>query len=164
MRCEQDVLQLQQIGMDGRLVLVDIQRRARDQVLLKRPRQSGFVDHRPPGCVDEIRGPLHPRQRTLVDQMPRLWRERHVQRDDVGRVQQPIQRHVFPGRVGGWQAVVTARRKDDAHAERRRPDGDCARDPAGADQAKLLPSELRPEHEVERPSLPLPAPHEALTF
>ena len=63
------------------------------QVLLQRPRQRRLVDHRPARRVDQIRRSLHARQRPLVDQVPRLGRQRHVQRNDVRRVQQAIERH-----------------------------------------------------------------------
>ena len=79
--------------MDDRLVLVDIERGAGDQALLQRPGQRVLVDDGTAGRVDQIRRALHPRQRAPIDQMPRLRRQRHVQRHDIGRVEQPIERH-----------------------------------------------------------------------
>ena len=64
--------------MDFRFPLVHVERGAGDQVLLECPGERLFVDDRPARRVHEVRGSLHPRQRTLVDQVPRLRRERHV--------------------------------------------------------------------------------------
>ena len=97
-RDEHDVLERQQAGMDGGLVLVDIERRAGNQPLLERPDERRFVDHRAARGVDEIRRPLHARKRLPVDEMPGLGRQVHVERDDVRRIQQAIERHAFERR------------------------------------------------------------------
>ena len=126
-RHEQHVLERQQIGMHRRLVLVDVERRAGEQVLLQRPRQRLLVDDRAARRVDEIRRALHARQRALVDQMPRLRRQRHVQRDDVRRDQQAIERHRLGAGERRSRAATCRRRACRTPARAPRPRGRSGR-------------------------------------
>ena len=92
---EQYVVELKQVRMNRRLVFVYIERRCGDQVLPERPRKRRLVDDGPSSGVDEIRGALHSRQRSLVDEMPSFGCERHVQRHHIGRIQQAIERQAL---------------------------------------------------------------------
>ena len=156
-----DVLERQQIR-DAPSARARRRRARRRQCsrFLQRPGQRRLVDDRAARRVDQIRRPLHPRERRLVDQVPRLGRQRHVQRDDVRRRQQAIERH--RARCAGSAAGARdVQRRACRTPPRARP---RPADAAEADDAELLAAQLGAEHEVERPALPAAAPDQALAF
>ena len=94
MRREDNVLEIEEPGEDLGLTLVDIERRAGNQAFLERPRQAFFVDDGPARGVDEKRRPLHARERAPIDHVTRRRRQRRVNRDDIRRNQQFVERHL----------------------------------------------------------------------
>ena len=146
--------------MNRRLVFVDIERRARQQVLLQRPGERLLVYHGAACGVDQIRRPLHACQRAFVDQVACLGHQGNVQRHHVRRIEQPIERD----RRGVRQIDLTLLGIHHAHPERRRPRRDGTADPSDAHQPELLASELGAEQEIEGPSLPVAASQQALAF
>ena len=136
--------------MNLRLLFIHVERGAGDQTLGERPCQRGLINHRASRGVDQVRSPLHPRERLLIDQVFGLRRHRTVQRDDVGGREQPIERHLCGvGDIGNG-----ARRIGDRHAERRRLIGHRAPNPAKAHQTELLAPQLHTQHVIERPATP----------
>src|SRR5258705_11742946 len=89
-----------------------------------------------------------------------LWRQRAMQGDDVRGRKQAIERH----RLGVWVVLRRAARVGDAHAER--PAALChgAAYAAVADGPKLLSPQIRSQHEIQPPSLPLAATDEQPPF
>src|SRR5467141_2348028 len=79
-----------QPGMNGGLVLVNIQRRARNLPALQRRHQRRFVHHRPPRCVDQERCRFHLAEFRRVEQSPRLRQQRHVHADKVRLTEQRV--------------------------------------------------------------------------
>jgi len=79
MRDEQHVVETEQIGMNRGLALVDVERRAGQQMLLQRPSERGLVDDGSARGVDEVRRPFHARERLPIDEMSRFRRQWHVQ-------------------------------------------------------------------------------------
>src|SRR5262245_12760062 len=137
------ILERQEIRMDCWFVFIDVERRPGDEVLLKRPRQGGLVDHRAAGRVDQKRRALHARQRPLVDEVPRVGRQRHVQRNYVRCDEQAIERHRLGraiARSGCHIAAACGERH--AHPECGSARGDGSTDPSKADQPELFPAEL----------------------
>src|SRR5436190_20365053 len=59
MRDEKDILERQEIGVDHRLLLVDVERRAGDEMLLEGPGQRRFVHYWPARGINQKRRPLH---------------------------------------------------------------------------------------------------------
>ena len=152
-RCgtQQDVLERQQIGVNGRLVLVHVERRAGEQPVLERPGERRLVDDRAARRVDQVRGSLHPREGALVDQVTRVWSLSGTCSDTTS--------DVLSSRSSD---IATQRRRDstsrrDVYATRIPNAGARAatarRDPAEPDEPELLAAQLGAEHEVERPAL-----------
>jgi hypothetical protein len=158
MRREHDVLERQEIRIHLGLLFVDVQRRARDYPVLERPGERCFVHDRTARRVDEIRGSLHAGERGLVDQMPRLGRQRTMNADDVGRRQQPVDGDRIA--AGGSLHI----RVHDAESECGGARSHRPADPAVADDSQLSPPQLHAEHEVEGPALPSAAAHEAVAL
>jgi hypothetical protein len=74
-----------------RLVAQDIQRRACQFARLHGFDQRLFVDDAAAGNIDQARGRLHQRQALTPDQMARLRRQWHVQRQEVGACHQRVE-------------------------------------------------------------------------
>ena len=97
----------------------------RDPAFDQRLPQRVLVDDPAAGGVDEQRGRLHARERARVDQVPGVGRERRVEGDDVGALEQLAEREA--GR---------ARAVDDLHPEAGGAARDGVADPAAADDAE----------------------------
>jgi hypothetical protein len=80
-RDQHRVVELQQAGVDRRLVLEHVQRRAGDRPGAQRVRQRLLVDDRATSGVDQIGVGAHQRQAAGVDQMAGLRRQRAVDAD-----------------------------------------------------------------------------------
>ena len=91
-RQQHDVLELREARREARLVLVHVEARARDRARAQRRHERGLVDDRAARGVHEHRGRLHARERGRVDQVVRLAREGAMQRDDVGALEQLLER------------------------------------------------------------------------
>ena len=113
-RSEHDVLELEQLRRDLRLVLVDVEPGAAEPPLVAAPRPAQRASTSPPrDGVHEDRARLHARERARVDQVMRLGRERDVQRHEVRALQQLVERRRARRRAaarlrGGASAPCTA--------------------------------------------------------
>ena len=139
--------------VDARFVLVDIETGGEQSPRLERGAKRFFVDHRPPGSVDEDRGRLHESKPAGVDQMARLGGERHVQAHHVGNRQQAVELDhaaLEPGRSPG---MMEHPHRESLRAPRYRPS-----DTAVADQAEggavHVPTEIGVELPIGPPSRP----------
>ena len=160
MRRQQDVLQPEQVRMHFGLTLEDVERGAGNEVLTQRPRQRRLVDDLPTCRVDEVRRPLHPRQGLAVDQVTRLRRQGHVQRDDVGARNQPVEPHELD--TGPLRVASAAH--GDAHPEGCRARGHGTADAPAADDAHEFSGQAAAEHEVEAPALPCARSQQSLAL
>src|SRR5205085_1748629 len=95
----------------------------------------------------------HARERILPDQVARLLRERAVERDEVGALEQLVERH-----------AARARGVEDLHPEALRPPRDGAADAPEADDPKRRARHFRPERAVGLPRDPLALAHVALAL
>ena len=82
---------------------------------MDRVHRRGDIDDFAARVVEEVRANLHFRQLRGTDHPHRLWRLGHVQRDEVGLLEQRIERVDRPRGAEGhdWNDVV----EDDAHPE-----------------------------------------------
>ena len=129
-------------------MLVDVERRAGDRAVPERRDERRLVDDRASRGVHEHGRRPHPRERRRVDQVPRLRRQRAVQADDVGGLEQRVE-------------LVAAAGEDRARAERLGERRRRAPDPSGPDDAERLAAQRLAEHELERerpPRLPAQEP------
>ena len=74
MRRQHHVRHLHELRRHLGLVLVDVEARARDLLVLQRPHQRRLVDHRPARGVDDEGRGLHQRELPVAHQVPRLRR------------------------------------------------------------------------------------------
>ena len=96
--------------------------------------QGGFVDEATAAGVHEIGTARHSRDLGRPEQVMRLRRQRHVERDDGRHLEQRGQRHT--GRADPIGVTVGAATVvDDPRAERHEPLGDAPPDLAHADDA-----------------------------
>ena len=94
MRAEDRVLQAEQLVVGlRRLFAHDIEPGAHDLLVPQRLVERLLLDNRAAAGVDQDRGRFHQRQLTLADQIMRREIERHVQADDIRRLQQLGQQH-----------------------------------------------------------------------
>ena len=119
-----------------RLLRIDVERSARELLGFDRGRERVEIDDRPAAQVDEVRALLHHRELGGADHALRLRRLRHVQRDEVARAQQRLERVdglVVPHRERGPDVIG-----DDAHAHRLGEHADLRADVPVADDAERL--------------------------
>ena len=153
MRRQHHVLQLEQLRVNLRLLLVDIEAGGEDAAVLQRRAQGGLVDDRAAGGVDEHRGRLHPLQLWRGDQVPGRLGQRYVDADEVRLAEQRVE-------VGARHAELALdllRRRhlvvvDDAHSEAARPPRHAAPDPAETDDAERRAADVVAEQHVDRPA------------
>ena len=130
------------------LALVHVQREPGQPLLLERR------DHRPrvhePAArrVDQQRPRLHERQRRVRDDVPRLVRQRAVQRHHVAAPQQLLERHVLAERLerGARERVVRHQLAPEALHDPRERNPDAPR----ADQPHRLAGQRAAQQPVER--------------
>ena len=159
-RREHGILERQQFRVHCWFAFEHVECRPRDQPFTQRPRERGLVDDRSARRVHQIRRAFHAREGPLVDQLPRVGGQRHVQADDVGCGEQAIERH----RLGRGPVHRPPAADGHAHPEGRRPIGDRAADPARTDHPQLLAAQARAQHEIERPPLPRAPANDALAL
>ena len=144
-----------------RLLVEDVERRAAEPAGLQGLRDRRLVDDAAAGGVDEDRVGLRPRQRLGADQVARLRRQRHMQRNHVRRRDEIVEGDgldaapgLVPGRtVGGHIGVVG----HDAHPERRGALRRLPGDGAEADEAEALARDLA-AHRAGRAASPPRSP------
>ena len=137
--------------MDRRLVLVDVQRGAGDDAILQGPGERRLIHHGSARRVDEKGIALHACERRLIDQVPRLRRERHVQRHDIRGREQPVERHRFSlSRARGRGT----RHVGDPHAEGGAASRHGTPEPAIPHDAELLAAQFGAQQEIKGPALP----------
>jgi hypothetical protein len=86
----------------GRLLLEDVERRATDVAGGDRVGERALVHEPTAGAVHEQHPLLHPRDRRSVHDVPRLIRQRDVERDHVRLAPELVEidlRHPEPGRA-----------------------------------------------------------------
>ena len=150
-RRQHDVFELRQIRMDLRFILEHVERRAGDHVLLQRPRQRTLVDDRAARRVDQESRPLHARERRLIDQ-PRVSGDSGTCSDTMSDVASSRSSGMYSASgQPGSRRLVTAIFIPNARPRSR----DRATDPTATDDAELFALQARPEHELERPALPV---------
>lgn len=169
-RQQDDVVELEQTGVDCRLVLEDVEPGAGDLAAAQRLDERGLVDDRPAGRVDEVGAGFHRAQRLGVDEVMRRpgltgGDERAVQRDDVCGCQEFGQLEASRAELGRSVGGHVARaRVDDVHPEGPGAPGHRDADPAGADDAERLAAQVHAE-QVEHAPLPRGAgPDDALAL
>ena len=140
-----------------RLHFVDIQRRARDLAGFQRGQQIDFVDDPAPRAIQEPHAVLHLRKRGGVHHAARLVRHRHVNRDEVGGREEPVQLvDQFHAQLLGAIERQVGIVGDDLHAEGERALGDFAADAAHAEHAERLAKKFSA---FERLAVPLAFGH-----
>jgi hypothetical protein len=146
-----DLPHLHERPVGRRLLLEDVERRARDDALVDRAPERQLVDELAASRVDDADARLHARKAFVIQQSPRVGGRGQVQGQEVGLLAHGIERQQLdPGagrHVGGDERVVG----DDPHAERAGPLGHFLADPSeshdpeglavelGAEKAFLLP-------------------------
>ena len=129
-----------------------VERGAGDHAVADAFGELGLDDDPAAGDVDHAQRRLGLEQQLAVDQAGRLLVLRQVDREEVARRHDLIERHQLDahlaGAVGGHERVVG----DEAHLERLGAVGDELADPAEADDAERLVGELD-----ALPARPLPA-------
>src|SRR5688572_5809335 len=136
-RRQDHVVELQdRIVRRRRLLLEHVEPGARDAPLGEHPGQRLLIDDRPARGIDEIGGRLHQRQALGIDEMPGLWRQRTIDAQHIGTLEQILQpdqldpellRHLLVG-----ERVV----RDEFHVERSGEAEQLRPDIADADRAQ----------------------------
>ena len=133
-----------------------IDRRSGDALRPDRLCERRFIHQLAARRVDEHRGAFHEGQAFGVDQMVRLLGVRDVQRDDVGLLQQLLQRQQLDlelGRALGREVRIVSH---DLHPERPGQLADVTADAPQSHDSDRLAAELGA---FEPLAIPLPAPH-----
>ena len=152
MRDQHRVLELEQTGVDLRLLLEHVEAGALDLALAERVDERLLIDDGTAGRVDEVRVLAHLLEAIRVDQVLRLVVERAVQRDDVGRLEQLVERHVLRTELGLDRGIrLAATRVDDLHAEGLGATRRRLADQAEADDAERLALDAGAEHVEHAP-------------
>jgi hypothetical protein len=113
-----------------------------DAALLEGGGQCLLVDDAAAGGVDDPHRRLDLVQRVVADQADGLGGLREVDRDEVGDLQQFVQRQQLDAHLGGAGGLDVGVVGDDLHAEGRHPLRDQNADPAEADHAEGLLGQL----------------------
>ncbi|MEZ5250893.1 MAG: hypothetical protein R2713_17280, partial [Ilumatobacteraceae bacterium] len=138
---------------------------AGDAPRLQGGHERRFVHHGASGGVHQERFRTHRRQLGLADQVPGLGCERTVQRHDVARGEQLVERHVGRTELGRDRRIdAPAIRVGDRHAERLRPAGEGGADLAHADHPQPASLQAGAEHHGHAPSPRLTRPDEPLAL
>ena len=146
-----DVRQLEQRVVDGkRLGVDDVDTGAREAARAQSVDEGRLVDDRPARDVDEHRGGLEQPEAPLVEQPTRLLRQRACHDDDVGRLEEGVERDVRDAVLVDGSPLGD----DDAHPPRREEARDLAADPAVADQPQRPSREAGPDR-LEAPVGPV---------
>ena len=151
-RCDDDLVEPEQRPVVG-LAREDVERRAGELAGRDRLRERLLVDERAARSVHEPGAVPHVRDRLAVDQAVRLVGERRMERDDVGRGEQLLDRlrlldAEVAEAVGPDERVV----RDDRHPEPERAACDLLADPPEADDAERLPGDLDARSNGSAPS------------
>ena len=127
------------------LLLVHVQAGRADFAGLDPLQQGLGVDQAAPGGVHEHHALLHPSDRRSVDHVTGLLRQRAVQGDDVGPLEQLVQRHVVDAAVRRRERIIG----DDLHAEAAADVDEDPADLSGADDAHGLAVEIEARKTVQ---------------
>ena len=148
-RGDDDLVELEQRAR-VRLGREDVERRARELPGPDRLGQRLLVDERSARRVDEPRAVAHQGDCVPIDEAACLVRQRRVERHDVGRCEQLVERlHLLDAEVAEPVAPDEGVEGDDVHRKPERAPCDLLPDPAEPDDAERLPGELDPA--VARP-------------
>lgn len=153
MRRDDHIVPVQQKRLDLTFDGMHIQRRARDQTLVKSIGQRLRINHRAARCVDQRRAAFHRAQGLSINHVLCKRRQRHMQADNIGSAQQLIKANegdaILPGK-GMIRGDIVG---DDAHIERQRAPRHLFADASQADDAQCFFCQLHAN---------LPAPDAAL--
>jgi 4-hydroxy-2-oxoheptanedioate aldolase len=136
-RREDHVREPEQLASHRRLMSEDVQRRGAQPAGAKRADQGILVHHVPSRDVDQDRTPAHASQPIRVDETTGLGGQGHVQGDDVGALEQLVERD---DRAAG-QLLHVRVAADDLAPEALEPPDDGAPDPTETDDAHAAPME-----------------------
>ena len=132
-------------------LLEDIQRGAGKLPCLDGFAERLLVDDAAARDVDDARGGLHARQPLAADEMARLRRERHVQREKIRPLDQRVEIDQFDVAVAGILGRDVRVVGDNAHAQPLRPAHDLLRHAAQPDGAEHLAAHLDAHEAITLP-------------
>ena len=155
-RSEDDVVELEERGVLGRLVTEDVERGSGDVAGLERVDEGRFVDEFAACAVDDANALLHDGERGGVDEAVGLGGEADVQREVVGLLEDLVDGDegdvVLAGDDGRDEGIVA----DEVHAEGLGAASDFKADAAEADDAERLAAKFGA---LQRLLLPLAGVH-----
>ena len=117
------------------LFFVDIETDMSDVPRLEAVDQGGRVDQRASARVDDHHSRLHLRDRRGIDHVPRVARQRRVQRHDVGLRPQLFERPVVHAEAGALRI--------DGDVVRENPAAEAAEDPRSSKNSRSNPCVLK---------------------
>jgi hypothetical protein len=141
-RRDDDVLERQQLLVGGRLGDENVEPSAGDLARDERLVEGVFVDEAAARDVDDVGGRLHELELIGRDHAGRLGRLRHVDGDEVGLLQQLVERDELHAELLGAGRRDVGVVGDDVDAERLQTRRDERADAAEADDAERLLIEL----------------------
>jgi hypothetical protein len=142
----------QRVVRRGRLHGEDVQGGAAEMPRAQRLDQGVLIDEGRPGGVDEEASGPHPRELPLADDPGRIVGDRRVQRDEIARREQRIERcGLGAGEAHGIRIDVGVAHEA-VHTEREQSFDDLAADGSHAHEADGLVPELAPLEAAEGPS------------
>jgi len=151
MRRTHHVLHAEQPVVGRRLRLEHVDAGTRHPAAPQRGDQVGLHDQAAARAIDDAHPVLHARDRRRVDDVPGLFGERRVQRDDVGTAEKLVQFHLLDAELRGAllreERIVAQHMHLQADGARR----DDRADIAAADDAERLAGDLDPHEAVLLP-------------
>ena len=161
----QDYVGAFEAGVNERLIFKDVESSAGDFTVFKRRNESGFIHDGTTGCVDEKGGRLHPVKLGSVKEGARLWKERHVQADEIGFREERV--HVAEFRVDrifNFLRSANRIRIDHLHLETGAAAGNGMANAAETDNTESLAPNIGAAELIEIPALPISGTSEKFTF
>ncbi len=161
MRREDHVVAAQEPGVLGeRLDRHHVERGAAEPAGIERRDERRLVDQRTARRVHQEGPLLHSGEGLRVEQAARRRQQRRMDRDKVGRLEQPLEAHALDARRRQRLRRHIGIMGDDPHAEGLRLGGDRARNIAEADQAEDLAAQTPDRH--DRRHFPAARLHQAV--
>ena len=145
------VRHFQQSRVHSGLEFVDVEACAADVTAFQGVAERSFIDDRAARGVDDARPSLHFRDRRGVDQVMGLAIQRRVNRDDVSRCEQLVER-LAPAHTDDFESESPCARSDR-----------CS-DPPDADDAEAFALQRDAEHVQRLPDAAAGRPHFVISF
>ena len=152
MRRRDDLRQLGERPVLGRLLLEHVQAGALDDAAVDGAAERGLVDELAARRVDEPQARFADGEPGVVEHVAGFGRERQVQRDVVGGRAQRVERQQLDAEPGGDFGRDIRIVRDDSHAEGPRAQRHLVADSPQARDAERLPAELVPEEALLLPA------------